>query len=292
MTQRARSLDVIIRILSVLLAALFITTGGAKLIGAQPFALQAAAMTGFPQWIRVLVGVAELVLGAALLVPRLTGVAAPLLALIMVFATLAQWVSGEPGVAIPIALFVVLVAITWLSNPAVVRSGREAVAFVGRPVIREGIIVGVIGATIIAVWFFFVDLVARDLFFTPRTLGQGILAMFGPLPAGQSPMVPVVAYTVFHYAAFVLLGIAAAGLVELANQEPSILLGFVVLFVATEVGFYALVSVLQQVTDLGALAWYNVMIGNLLAAAGMGAYLLRAHPVLREQFRHSLDRPA
>jgi hypothetical protein len=31
------------------------------------------------------------------------------------------------------------------------------------------------------------------------------------------------------------------------------------------------------------------MIGNLLAAAAMGVYLLRAHPVLREQLRHSID---
>ena len=33
------------------------------------------------------------------------------------------------------------------------------------------------------------------------------------------------------------------------------------------------------------------MMGNLLAAAAMGTYLLRAHPVLRDQFRHAIDRP-
>jgi hypothetical protein len=81
-------------------------------------------------------------------------------------------------------------------------------------------------------------------------------------------------------------------IVNVARREPSILMCFVVLFAAIEVGFYAFVSLLQHATPLGSLAWYNVMIGNLLAAAAMGAYLLRLHPELREQFRHSMDGPA
>ena len=41
-------------------------------------------------------------------------------------------------------------------------------------------------------------------------------------------------------------------------------------FVAFEVGFYAFVAVLSQVTPLGELAWWQVMVGNLIAAAAMG----------------------
>jgi hypothetical protein len=78
-------------------------------------------------------------------------------------------------------------------------------------------------------------------------------------------------------------------IVQLANEEPSILMGFVVLFVAIEVGFYALVGLLQQATPLGSLAWYNVMVGNLLAAATMFLFLLRAHPILKHQFAHSMS---
>jgi hypothetical protein len=102
----------------------------------------------------------------------------------------------------------------------------------------------------------------------------------------------VALYTIFHFGAFIVLGLVAAMIVNLANREPSVLLGFVVLFAAIEVGFYAFVGLLQQATPLGSLAWYNVMIGNVLAAAAMGTYLLRAHPVLRDQFAHAIDRPA
>jgi putative oxidoreductase len=292
MEQRTRNADaVVVWILSVLLAAVFATTGISKLIGSEPIGLQAAAMRGFPTWIRMVVGVVEIVGAIGLLIPPVASVAAALLALLMIPATITQWISGEPGAFVPVVLLVLLLIVAWRRNPAAVRAGYDAAVHTPRPLVREGAIAGVIGASAIAIWFFFIDLIAGHAFFTPITLGRGMLSIFGPVPAGQSAILLVLGYTLFHFAAFILLGLIAAMIVNLANREPSILLGFVVLFAAIEVGFYAFVGLLQQATPLGTLAWYNVMIGNLLAAAAMGMYLLRAHPVLREQFRHAIDRP-
>jgi hypothetical protein len=187
---------------------------------------------------------------------------------------------------------VLLLLVAWRRNPAAIRAGYEAAVHTPRPLVREGVIAGIIGASAIAVWFFFVDLIAGHPLFTPSTLGRGLLSILGPVPANQSTFVIVLVYTLFHYAAFIVLGMVAAMIVSLAKQEPSILMGFVVLFAAIEVVFYALVGLLSQATPLGSLAWYNVMIGNLLAAGAMGVYLLRAHPGLREQFRHSIERPS
>jgi uncharacterized membrane protein YphA (DoxX/SURF4 family) len=293
MDQRARNADsVVVWIISVLLAAVFATTGISKLIGAEPIGLQAAAMRGFPMWIRMVVGVVELAGASMLLVPPVASIAAAMLALLMLPATITQWISGEPGVFVPVVLLVLLLIVAWRRNPAAVRAGYEAAVKTPRPLVREGVVAGIIGASVIAIWFFFVDLLAGQTLFTPTTLGRGMLSIFGPVPASQSAAFLVVAYTLFHFAAFIILGLIAAMIVSLANREPSILLGFVVLFAAIEVGFYAFVGLLQQATPLGSLAWYNVMIGNLLAAAAMGTYLLRAHPVLREQFRHAIDAPA
>lgn len=292
MEQRTRSADsVVVWILSVLLAALFATTGIAKLIGSEPLSFQAAAMRGFPGWIRVVVGVTELVGAIGLLVPSVAAIAASLLALLMIPATLTQWISGQPGSFVPVVVFVLLLLIAWRRNPAVVRARYRQVVETPRPLVREGVIAGAIGATVIAVWFFAIDLIAGHPLFTPATLGRGMLSLLGPVPAGQSVALLVVGYTIVHYAAFVLVGLIAAMIVSVANREPSILLGFVVLFAAIEVGFYAFVSLLEEATPLGSLAWYNVMIGNVLAAAAMGMYLFRAHPVLREQFAHAIDRP-
>lgn len=290
MEQRTRGADtIVIWILSVLLAAVFATTGVSKLVGVEPIGLQAASMVGFPQWIRVVVGIVELAGATALLIPPIASIAAALLALLMIPATITQWISGEPGVFVPVLLLVLLLLVAWRRNPAAIRAGYEAALRTPRPLVREGIIAGIIGATVIAVWFFFVDIITGQALFTPKTLGRGMLSIFGPVPADQSAAVLVLLYTLFHYTAFIVLGLIAAMIVNVANREPSILLGFVVLFAATEVGFYAFVGLLQQATPLGRLAWYNVMIGNLLAAAAMGTYLLRAHPALREQFRHAID---
>jgi len=288
---QSRSADtVVVWIVSVLLAAVFATTGISKLIGVEPLTLQAAAMRGFPSWIRVVVGVVEVAGAIGLLIPAVASVAAALLALLMVPATITQWISGEPGIFVPILLLVLLLLVAWRRNPGAIRQ-RYVALRAPRPLLREGVIAGLIGGFVIAVWFFFVDLISGRAFFTPATLGRGMLSIFGPVPASQSTAFFVLLYTLFHFAAFILIGMVSAMIVNFANREPSILLGFVVLFAAIEVAFYALVGLLQQATPLGSLAWYNVMIGNLLAAAAMGTYLLRAHPVLREQFAHAIDRP-
>ena len=286
---RARSDAIVVWILSVLLAAVFATTGIAKLVGSEPIGLQAAAMNGFPQWLRMLVGIVEVGGAIALLVPAVSAVSASMLALLMVPATITQWVSAEPGLFVPVLLFALLLLVAWRRNPAIVRESYDAAVNTPRPLVKEGVIAGIIGATAIAVWFFFVDAVAGEALFTPRTLGFALISIFGPVPENQSALVLILLYTAFHYAAFIVVGLIAAMIVQLASAEPSILMGFVVLFAAIEVGFYALVGLLQQATPLGSLAWYNVMVGNLLAAATMGVYLLRAHPILRHQFAASMS---
>jgi uncharacterized membrane protein YphA (DoxX/SURF4 family) len=292
MEQRTRSADsIVVWILSVLLAAVFATTGISKLIGVEPIRLQAAAMRDFPAWIRIVVGVVEVAGALSLLIPAVAAFAAAMLALLMIPATITQWISGEAGVFVPITLLVLLLIVAWRRNPAVVQASYDAAVKTPRPLLKEGTIAGVIGATVIAVWFFFVDLIAGHLLFTPATLGRGVLSIFGMVPAGQSTIAFVLFYTIVHYAAFIMLGLIAAMIVNAANREPGILLGFVVLFASVEVGFYGFVGLLQLATPLGSLAWYNVMIGNVLAAAAMGTYLLRQHPVLSEQFRHAIDRP-
>jgi putative oxidoreductase len=275
-------------ILSVLLAGVFLAAGVPKLIGAEPLILQAAAMRGFPEWIRVVVAIVEVIGAIGLLIPATSAMAATLLALLMVPAAITQRVSGEPGILVPATLFVLLFVLAAMRRPDTVRHTWREARHAPHPVFREGVIAGVIGATAIAAWFFVVDLLAGPLF-TPTTLGRAVFSMLGAVPDSESPIIHVLAYTAFHYAAFITMGIVAAAMVRLAGDEPSVLLGFVILFVAFEVGFYAFVAVLSQVSPLGQLAWWQVMVGNLIASAAMGFYLLRRHPVLHEQFRHSLD---
>src|SRR5688572_29362045 len=127
MQQRTRNADaIVVWILSVLLAAVFATTGISKLIGSEPIGLQVAAMRGFPTWIRMVVGVVEIVGAIGLLMPPEASVAAALLALLMIPATITQWISGEPGAFVPVVLLVLLLIVAWCRNPAAVRAGYDA----------------------------------------------------------------------------------------------------------------------------------------------------------------------
>ena len=289
MERSTRALNLVAWGLSVLLAVIFLLTGVPKILGIESVGLQAAAMRGFPGWIRVVTGIVEVVAAIGLLVPRLGAGAASVLALLMIPAFLTQRMSGEPGLWIPPLLFVLLLFVAWARNPEVVRAGYRALRARPHPLLRDGIAAGLIGAAVIAVWFLGIDLLAGRPLFTPATLGNALLRVLGPVPAGTSEIVMVLSYTVFHVLAFVCVGLLASLLVQLAGREPSLLLGFVVLFVAFEVGFYALVGLLQQASTLGELAWYQVMGGNLIAAIAMGAYLWRAHPALKDQLSHAWD---
>jgi len=286
--ERTRSAEnVVVWILTLLLAAVFVTTGVAKLTGFEPIGLQAAAMRGFPDWVRIVVGLAEIAGALALLIVPVSAFAAAMLAGLMVPATITQWISREPGVLVPVVLGALLLIVAWRRAPQVVQAGYDSAFRTSRPLVREGVLLGVIGATTIAAWFLLVDLIAGNALFTPATLGQGMLRLLGFDPGADATLIAVGTYTVVHYAAFIVLGLVAALIVNVANREPSILLGFVVLFAAMEVGFYAFAGLLQQATALGSLAWYNVMAGNVLAATAMGVFLWRTHPALRRQFQNA-----
>lgn len=275
--------------LSVLLAGVFLAAGIPKLTGGETVWLQAAAMRDFPGWLRAVVGVLEVVGGLALLVPAIAIYAAFGLAILMIPAAITQVVSGQSGVYVPLILIVLLLFVAWRRDPVTARGVYRSLADTPHPTLREGVIAGMIGATCVAVWFFFVDELAGRPLFTPTTLGRALFTVLRPTPVQEMPVLYVVGYTVFHYAAFIGVGIVAAVVASWAAEEPAIVIGFFILFVAFEVGFYGFVALLQQASPLGELAWYQVMIGNLIAAAAMGAYIWRVHPRLREQLTHAFD---
>ncbi|MEP6989743.1 MAG: hypothetical protein ABJA80_02350 [bacterium] len=154
-------------------------------------------------------------------------------------------------------------------------------------IVRDGVVAGVLGATAVAVWFLGVDLVYAHAFATPAALGRGFLRLFGP-PGMEGTMVFVIAYTIFHYAAFIGVGLLVSVIVHWAQSSPTVLAGAMMLFVAFEIGFYGLSSALQESPFLGALAWAQVALGNLIAAVVMGGYMWRTHPELKAQLSYAL----
>ena len=147
--------------------------------------------------------------------------------------------------------------------------------------LQEGFVAGVIGAAAVAIWFLIVDTVDGHPFYTPALLGSAVFWGLRDPSTVQITYPAIIGYTMIHVVAFWLVGTVAALLAALVDRVPATLFLVVVFFLVFEVGFY-IVLFLAFRPLMGALAFTNVAAGNALAAAGMGYYLWRAHPHIRE----------
>ncbi len=154
--------------------------------------------------------------------------------------------------------------------------------------VREGIYAGFIGASIIDLWFAIIDIATGQPFNTPNMLGAGLLSVLGkPAMMPDTVAVRVVIYTIFHYAAFSLVGVIIASVVHQSARTPAILAGALVAFVVFELGAIGLTTLFAE-TGLGKLAWYQIFIANLIATAAMFWFMWTRHPNLRRDINRAL----
>ena len=121
--------------------------------------------------------------------------------------------------------------------------GRECSGVDG--VAREGCR-GRAGRGRLAAWFLIYDLAAGLPFRTPALLDA---ALFHGLRDPSTLVITwkgVLEYTLVHVLAFAIFGWLAAGLLALADREPRVLFGFVMLFCCFEVFFFAMVAALAE----------------------------------------------
>jgi len=144
----------------------------------------------------------------------------------------------------------------------------------------DGIIAGLIGAAIIAIWFLFMDTVTRLPLYTPTVLGEGLLLKEqGPASdAGELVSLKLtVMYSGVHGLAFVVLGVIAAYLLLLSKRKLHLGIVLIALFAVLEFGFVGTAFIVAQPV-LNELAWPIILTGNFLAAAGMASYLSLRRP--------------
>jgi hypothetical protein len=158
------------------------------------------------------------------------------------------------------------------------RHAGLARSLIGRwvDILREGILAGFLGGSVVAVWFLLYDAVRLRPLHTPALLGAAVLQGLRD-PERLIPRLDVVVgYTVFHFAVFAFFGIAVAALLLAAEREPRILLALFVLFLCFQVFFFGFLEALDAHLA-GALPWWNVAIGNLLASVAMISYFFLSH---------------
>jgi hypothetical protein len=152
------------------------------------------------------------------------------------------------------------------------------------PVLRRGLMTGLIGAAVVAVWFFFLDVMAGAPFTTPAALGSAILFGASNADSAALNLGVVAAYTVVHIVAFAIAGVIFVMIAEGIERSPSFLLLAVMSAIVLD-GVVVAALALGAQWVLGALGVWSVLLGNVLAVGAMGWYVWQTHPILQHRLR-------
>ncbi len=149
---------------------------------------------------------------------------------------------------------------------------------------QEGLVAGLVGAATIAVWFLILDSLSGRPLYTPTVLGTALFRRGGTTPLSEilPNLEMVLMFTWVHGLVFVAIGGIVARLLALAERQPGVGFGVLMLFVFFEFGFIVAAMFFAE-PILHALAWPAVLVANILAAAAMGGYFWLRHPNLRVQ---------
>jgi hypothetical protein len=139
-------------------------------------------------------------------------------------------------------------------------------------VLLPGAIGGLLAGAAVALWLLVIDVFAGQPLATPAVLGQILLQP----PEFEMTFRLLAGYTILHFGAFVILGIAAAWFVRTFHVAPGLLVGLIFGVIVLDVVYYgALLITGANVVDV--LAWYQVVPANALAGAVLMAYLHRVY---------------
>lgn len=150
--------------------------------------------------------------------------------------------------------------------------------------VEDGILTGVMGAAVVAVWFFILDTAQGRLLFTPSLLGSVVFL-------GQRPEQPVsisgfvvFAYTGLHLLLFLIAGMFLAWMFSLFEHYPHFGIIVLLLFCLCETILFTFAAVIFP-SLMGVLGSLAVASGNLFAAVAMFWFLMRRHPTAITRLR-------
>ena len=145
----------------------------------------------------------------------------------------------------------------------------------------EGVLVGLVGAATVALWFLIYDAATGAPLRTPGLLGAALFEGLRDAADLEISTRAVLAYTVLHVAAFVAFGLAVAGLFALADRDRRVLFMLFMLFCCFEVFAIALATVVWELLGHAIPMWPFLVANGLATATMLGA-----------MFRHSRRSPS
>ena len=155
-------------------------------------------------------------------------------------------------------------------------------------VLMEGLVTGFVGYLVIVLFYGIFNLLSgRSFFYTAAALGEDLVAPDAAGPTAGAAGA-VLAFNGLHVLAFLLIGLVAAWLVMQTERHPGF---FVIALFAGLAGLFMTLAAFLSVSAMTEhqIPLWSVVVANLLAGLGMGAYLIRTHPRLWSELRDHVD---
>ena len=153
-------------------------------------------------------------------------------------------------------------------------------------VLGEGLLTGLVGGVIVAVWYLAYDLGRGQVGYTPNLLGQVFVGR-DTVPAVHTIVPQAVAeYSVLHFVLFFLLGIGLVALTHLASRNPTLRMGVWLGLVIAFLFVLGHLVMLYALTDQR-FPWLPSVVGSILGIGSMAWFLWRRHPGLRGGFQEA-----
>jgi uncharacterized membrane protein YgdD (TMEM256/DUF423 family) len=146
----------------------------------------------------------------------------------------------------------------------------------------EGLLTGLVGGLVVAIWYFLVDLGRGRPLHTPNVLGQVFVGR-DTTPGFHVVPQAVAEYSLLHFAVFLVLGVILVWLAHLATRSPSLRMG---MWLGLVIGFLLFIGhllMLYSLTDQR-FPWGTAVGGSVLGMGSMAWFLWRRHPSLRGTF--------
>jgi hypothetical protein len=154
---------------------------------------------------------------------------------------------------------------------------------------ENGILAGILGATLVALWFLILDIVSRGVpFFTPSLLGSIIFAGKSVNEVTGLSGAAVFAYSGLHGILFLLAGTVLAWMFMQFERNPDLGLVLLLLFVTFEAIVWGIGITLIPALA-GVVGTWAILVANVSSAIAMFAFLLRRYPLAMESLRRALN---
>src|SRR5207302_11389467 len=139
----------------------------------------------------------------------------------------------------------------------------------GHPLLTQGLITGLVGAGVVALWFFALDVAAGQPLRTPAALGAALLFGASNVAAVQVNVGIVMAYPMVRLTALALAGIVFVAIAEQLERTPGLVLLVAMAMIVLEAVVVSAMALGAQWV-LGALGVWEVVAANVLAVGAMG----------------------